>query len=156
MADANFTCESKTCSKCEQQKPLHQFGSSLAYKDGRRGQCNECRSKLSSAYSKAHPQKRAKQSIESMRRYKLATKYGITPDDYQRMLDSQNGLCAICKTDQAGGRWGRFHVDHCHTTGAVRGLLCHACNVTLGRVGDNLAGVKRFSNYLVFHEGCTI
>lgn len=138
----------KTCSACKQALPIELFGVASSYADGRRGQCNPCRSRHQSTYVKTHPQKRHKQSIESVRKSKLKTKYGMTPDGYQALLASQGGLCAICKTSEPGGRWGCMHVDHCHTTGVIRGLLCHNCNVALGRVGDNMQGVMRFVNYL--------
>lgn len=62
-------------------------------------------------------------------------RYGLTPDDYQRLLDSQAGGCAIC-----GGmdERRRLNVDHDHATGEVRGLLCSGCNgARLGRLGDS-------------------
>ena len=66
-------------------------------------------------------------------------KYGITYEDYLRMLEEQGGVCAICGTDKPGGR-GKFHIDHDHsccptekTCGkCVRGLLCARCNTKLG------------------------
>jgi hypothetical protein len=60
--------------------------------------------------------------------------YGITIADYDRMFDEQNGLCAVCGSDKALGRGRRFHVDHDHITGKVRGLLCHLCNTAIGRI----------------------
>ena len=65
-------------------------------------------------------------------------KYGITYDDYDRVLAEQNECCAICKSSKPKGR-GRFHIDHDHTCcpgqktcgKCVRGLLCHNCNVKL-------------------------
>jgi len=72
--------------------------------------------------------------------YHLKMKYGITVDDYESLLSSQGGVCAICGKAQPGkqrkgsspGRVRRFHVDHDHDTGRVRGLLCLRCNSCLG------------------------
>ncbi len=58
--------------------------------------------------------------------------FGITENDYTSMLESQNGQCAICD-GPPDGRWKRLAVDHCHTSGEVRGLLCMVCNTMLGR-----------------------
>lgn len=63
-------------------------------------------------------------------RYKCALKkFGLTIEKYDKMLHDQNGVCAICSCAPNGTR---LAVDHCHSTGAVRGLLCHTCNRHLG------------------------
>lgn len=69
----------------------------------------------------------------SMRERAYKRLYGITVADYDRMLANQGGGCGICQTTESKGR-GRFHVDHDHKTGKVRGILCHSCNTALGRV----------------------
>lgn len=73
-----------------------------------------------------------------VREYHLLKKYGITEVDYQQMLKKQGGKCAICQTTEPKGRChNRFHVDHCHETGVVRGLLCSRCNMGIGSFGDS-------------------
>lgn len=75
----------------------------------------------------------------------LVKTYGITLDDYNRRLESQDGRCAICR------RLPRKYVlcvDHDHKTGRIRGLLCIRCNRHLGAVGDNLERVMKFVEYL--------
>ena len=71
--------------------------------------------------------------IERNRAYQKL--YGITTVEYDVMLLKHSGVCAICKTTEStkGGKRQYFAVDHCHTTGKVRGLLCLACNHLLGR-----------------------
>lgn len=66
---------------------------------------------------------------DSMKRH-----YGITPDIYDAMEDAQGGVCAIC-----GGtnRSKRLAIDHCHSTGRIRGLLCAACNAGIGMFQDD-------------------
>lgn len=68
--------------------------------------------------------------LERDRQYKK--KYGISLKDYNNLLKEQNGVCYICNTDKAGPRTTHFCVDHCHTSGKVRGLLCVKCNASLG------------------------
>ena len=60
-------------------------------------------------------------------------KFGLTGDEYDRMVHAQGGVCKICKRPP-GTKWNRLAVDHCHTTGHVRSLLCMTCNTTLGRL----------------------
>lgn len=67
------------------------------------------------------------------RKYALKKLYGITPDQFDEMLREQEGKCALCKEPFAETP----HVDHCHTTGKVRGLLHTKCNTGIGMFGDN-------------------
>lgn len=60
------------------------------------------------------------------RRWNLSTRYGITPEQVDAMRSAQSGVCGICVLPMK-----RECIDHCHTTGKVRGLLCHRCNITL-------------------------
>ena len=137
----------KTCSACDQSLPIDRFGKAPAYRDGHCGQCKSCRSKRNAAYVKANPSKRAKTDPAITRRAKLKSKYGISPEEFEQMSLSQNGCCAICGGGP-NGRWPTLVVDHCHETNQVRGLLCHLCNVNLGRVGDSLVGLMRYVDYL--------
>jgi hypothetical protein len=81
------------------------------------------------------------------RRGKLRKQYGITPEQYDDMLQAQGHRCAICRTDAPGGR-GFWHVDHCHGTGRVRGILCHGCNTGLGNFRDNPVSLAYAIEYL--------
>lgn len=76
-------------------------------------------------------------------------KYGITGADYARMFADQNGRCAVCDSVETGDkRGGRFHVDHCHESGRIRGLLCSQCNLGLGKFKDSADLLERASLYL--------
>lgn len=68
------------------------------------------------------------------REYALSTNYGITLEQYDRMLEAQNHLCAVCGRPPNGTP---LHVDHDHQTGVVRGLLCYQCNTVLGLIDDD-------------------
>lgn len=76
-------------------------------------------------------------------------RYGMTTDDYARMLDAQGGGCAICANPP---RDRRLAIDHCHTTGKVRGLLCGPCNVSLGQFGDSPRTLLEAAKYLLKHQ----
>ena len=67
--------------------------------------------------------------------------YGINSDEYYRMLDEQEGKCAICKSDHPNSSRvgsGKLFIDHCHDTGKVRGLLCSKCNHAIGLLNDDV------------------
>lgn len=74
-------------------------------------------------------------------------KYGITPEDKQALFDRQGGECAICRNPLKTGRTG-MHIDHDHQTGAIRGLLCHLCNVMLGHFIDDPVLLEEAIGYL--------
>jgi hypothetical protein len=84
--------------------------------------------------------RRQKRSAEFKKRY------GITHDEYDQMLLEHGGVCALCSRECPTGR--RLAVDHDHTTGRIRGLLCVPCNRALAQFGDNLMGAERLVNYL--------
>ncbi len=71
--------------------------------------------------------------------------FGITPEQYDYLLDVQRGRCAIC--ERVPGKV-RLAVDHCHTTGFVRGLLCSSCNRAIAVFRDNAGNMERAAGYL--------
>jgi hypothetical protein len=81
------------------------------------------------------------------RKSELKSKYGLSQEQYDAMLVTQGGQCALCRADAPGGK-GSWHVDHCHTTGRVRGLLCHHCNLGLGNFRDNPVVLAAAIEYL--------
>src|ERR1700722_3335227 len=85
---------------------------------------------------------RANQS--KFRNEKLKHRYGITLKQYEAMLEAQEGLCAICKIKASRV----LHVDHCHKTNVVRGLLCNGCNRVLGFCSDNPKILRESFSYL--------
>lgn len=79
----------------------------------------------------------------------LKSKYGITIDDYERMFESQNGVCLICGKPPTGNTTTKMlAVDHCHKTGLVRGLLCHKHNSAIGLLDDDIELVRAALRYL--------
>ncbi len=88
------------------------------------------------------------------RDYNLQYRYGITLEEYNTMLEEQNGECAVCGTDDPKGRQsGRgkvkgFYVDHNHETGEIRGLLCNNCNRSIGLFNDDPSILEKAVLYL--------
>ena len=129
----------KRCRECGKVKSIDDFYNRSASPDGKQGYCKPCQNVRKKRYDEKNPS----------RHYatRLKAKYGITIEDYEQMLAEQGG-CAICGAAEPFGRSNRyFHVDHCHTTGRVRGVLCANCNTALGLLGDDpqrLAAAVRY------------
>lgn len=90
---------------------------------------------------------------ETHRIYHYKTKYKMSVDEYNSMLETQNNVCAVCQKPETtkGHRTGllrNLSIDHCHTTGKIRGLLCTNCNHVLGKFNDDEELFKRAINYL--------
>jgi hypothetical protein len=92
--------------------------------------------------------------LELKRDSLLRTRYGISRSEYHAMLEAQGGGCGICGTKEPGNGKGDkyFDVDHCHTTGKVRALLCRNCNVTVGVIEKKSALIKLIHEYLKRHQ----
>jgi hypothetical protein len=106
------------------------------------------------AWSRANPDKIKAAGLrhhakhpDARRIGKLKARYGITPEQYAALLEAQGGVCAGC--DQPPGDKPLF-VDHNHTTGAVRGLLCHGCNASLGLLGEDVERIASLLRYIWF------
>lgn len=74
--------------------------------------------------------------------------YGIGVRDYDEMFEKQGRRCAVCEVTVPGGPGRRFAIDHSHTTGRVRGLLCYMCNTGLGKFKDDSSLLRRAAAYL--------
>lgn len=154
MADQAIT---KICTHCKNDLPISSFGIAKGYRGGRRTQCNKCRTDLgrgrwrTDQFRERRAARRAEnihEARKSDRERKRKQNYGLSADDIARLLEQQGGGCALCKTKKPGGRYDVFCVDHCHETGRVRGLLCNRCNVALGALGDNVAGLAAALAYV--------
>jgi hypothetical protein len=91
-----------------------------------------------------HPEK----VKEQKRRGHLKNTFNITIDDYNKIFADQNGYCAICRLHQSNFT-KRLAVDHCHTTGKVRGLLCSKCNTAIGSLNDDIDILENAKQYLI-------
>lgn len=84
--------------------------------------------------------------------YDLKRSYGIGIEQYDAMLSIQNEACAICRKPEhvfdKNGKLRKLAVDHCHTTGLVRGLLCTNCNKALGHFKDDVNLLNSAIKYL--------
>ncbi|MCC7389392.1 MAG: endonuclease VII domain-containing protein [Phycisphaerales bacterium] len=92
------------------------------------------------------------QKKKARRRDRLRAKYRITPEQYEAWAILQDGRCAICRQlPPVTPQRTVLVVDHCHTTGKPRGLLCYRCNASLGMVGESLNVLRNMVRYLEVH-----
>jgi hypothetical protein len=142
----------KTCFRCKQRKDTTEFYSAKRPKDGLTCYCKLCCNERASEYRINHPAKvkenrqRWKQEHPDYgRKAHLRKVHGITVEQYNRMLQDQHGCCKICNHPTTS----TLVVDHCHTTGNIRGLLCDDCNLGLGKFRDNVDYLQSAVQYLV-------
>lgn len=120
------------CGRCSSYKPVAEFSKSIHRSNGLTSICKTCAAK------------RWKDNYDPVedRFRSIKYKYGLTEDDYKQLLVIQVHKCAICRSPD------KLHVDHCHRTGKVRGLLCFRCNSTLGKVEESKELLNSLINYL--------
>lgn len=137
--------EFKKCAMCKLLHPVSEFSPDVRMKSGLNSYCHDCR-RLNARRRRASDPEHARaisraaskrrRTPERSRASQLKFRYGLSVEDYTALLESQNSCCAVCSTPQPGGM-GSWHVDHCHDTGRIRGLLCSTCNVGIGMFKDS-------------------
>ena len=144
----------KQCTKCLQWKDESEFSKRTASPDGLYPQCKAC-VKAGNKERKERAEKmailEAAKGADARKDFMLMKHYGITLDDYNRMCEEQNYCCAICGRSQQDFQRA-LAVDHDHTSGLVRGLLCPDCNRGLGGFLDNEDIVRKALQYLEHHN----
>ena len=141
----------KMCTTCKVVKPPEDFYDGYKSKNQRystnkrypHSRCKECDHVKNKAYIKIN---RAKVTKQQMVRHR-EREYGVTEEQYNNMILSQNNLCAICS--QPSTR--TLNVDHDHETGKVRALLCINCNLGIGNFQDSLVYLQNAVDYLNHH-----
>lgn len=119
----------KTCPACKSTKPFKEFYKDKSQPKGIDTYCKAC--STTKRNSKKHNLK----------------KFGISIEEYNQMFNEQEGKCAICDKHQSE-EYRALNVDHNHTTGQIRGLLCNNCNTGLGRFFDNVDSLQKAIHYL--------
>jgi hypothetical protein len=132
------------CWKCESVLPIERFP---VRGSGRRHVCDTCWAAIRAERDeerriKRNEWKRANETPEQRKKWNLKKLYGITMEQYEAMLTGQHGRCAICGSTES------LVVDHCHESGAVRGILCVRCNSGLGQFLDNIEALRAAALYL--------
>ena len=137
--------EARACSSCNETKSAEAFTRRRTHRPGKLvSECTPCKVNRNRSYRI----KNRERVLEIERKSKFKQQYGISLEDYVRMLETQNGGCAICAATKPSNRTTYFAVDHCHATGVVRGLLCTKCNRGLGLFNDDTDRMERAVKYL--------
>lgn len=145
------------CIGCRQEKPLTEF---YPTKQGKRGHYSRCRTCWAQAgrewrqrnreaakrYRADYRRTHRKELAHTTRRSDLKTRYGITPERYDELFQIQGGKCHLCGDPPESNR--RPCVDHAHSTGVVRALLCDRCNAGLGAFRDNPELMRRAAAFV--------
>lgn len=135
------------CNTCRQSKPRDEMRADS--RGGRPTRCKSCGNASVRAWHAANPG----QHTKFKRKYILRTKYGMTIEAHTAMLQLQFYKCAACGDKLTPeGKMKDPVVDHDHATGAVRGILCRQCNLTLGRAKDDVGRLEKLIAYLRRHS----
>lgn len=132
----------KTCCDCIESKPLDEFHKNARGRDGYSSRCKLCNGVASRRWAIDHPE-----AMTISRRKKTLKAYGLTPESYQTLYDSQDGQCPICQEALIVA-----NIDHNHITNETRGILCPKCNRGLGMFGDDADTLRRAAVYLDLYE----
>ena len=130
----------KLCKRCLTEKSKSEFYKDSAKKDKLTTYCKICCKSLESTYHKKNPVKKA-----NRKRKDMISKSGlpITMDEYNHMLHTQGNKCGICDLEMKTP-----YIDHNHTTGVIRMLLCNNCNTLLGMAKEDHHILKNAIEYL--------
>lgn len=154
------TAKNRTCKVCGEYQDISNFQPQGL-------QCRTCRSEKQRAYWASLPEDvkvQRRKNGEYQRRYRelnkekvqedsrkrhLKRKFNLTVEEYDTMLEAQDGNCAICRKECETGY--ALAVDHNHANGRVRALLCKNCNTAIGLFKENTAVLQAAIDYLNFH-----
>lgn len=134
---------SKTCHLCKESKLFTDFNKSSKSKDGLQHYCRACSNKNRKEWDLADP--------ERTRGKYLRETYGIKLSDYDAMLEAQGHKCAICGQDETRFK-KKLVIDHDHSTGEVRQLLCNMCNHGIGNFKDDIDLMANAIKYILKHS----
>jgi hypothetical protein len=146
-------CTVKRCAKCGEVKDAGGFYKESRVADGLTARCKACmKSDATTSYqarqSEISERNKATYCPIRERDKKLRSTYGISLEVYEHTLAQQGYVCSICGRSDPQHNSGNFVVDHNHSTGNVRGLLCSPCNLMLGQARDDQAILANAINYL--------
>ncbi|MFD7460003.1 MULTISPECIES: endonuclease VII domain-containing protein [unclassified Streptomyces] len=141
----------KGCTGCGRCLPPPAFARDRNRSDGLQVRCRECVAQYGAAHYRRRRQAMGSDGLSTRCKTCRAVQgrqghpkrpYGITEAERDASIDSQGGICCMCLSAPAA------HVDHCHETGRVRGVLCFSCNAALGQFKDRPDAIRRAAAYV--------
>jgi len=138
--------DSKACNKCSIVKPIDDYHVKKIGKKGQKlyqGICKKCLNayNLKKYHNENEEQRERRKLLNSYSHMKR--KYGLTPDDFSAMILKQNNQCKICDCEMDDPQ-----IDHNHSTGKIRGLLCKPCNMSLGLLKEDTNSLRNMISYI--------
>lgn len=162
--------DTQMCRQCKREMRFEQFATAQSTRTGFQNVCRQCISDNNKRYNSTVQNVRREKCKayyeankefcknisrewrrENPRKHRdaiLKALYGLTLDKYEEMLASQEGLCAICRRPESQANRKNLNVDHNHSTGEVRGLLCSLCNRAIGYFQDDISILMSAVSYL--------
>ena len=150
----DISTETKLCRTCGERKEFSKFKKApiSKYVDGYLNLCKEC-------YNVIQKERRSKEPYKEREKYyrkkqHLKEKFNLSIEDFEILKEKQNNTCAICgeKNNRfLSGIRSELCVDHNHSTGEIRELLCHYCNTGLGKFKDSKILLEKALKYLDKH-----
>lgn len=148
---------SKTCIECKNDLPYESFYpkrtriSKISAAANYGSRCKSCESNRSKQRVKSETDDERRIRLETQRKWWFRSRYGITVEEFDQMVDIQGGKCACCQREPQGkGAAAVLNVDHDHVTGRVRGLLCNPCNQAMGLMKDNPSMIRQLLRYAYY------
>jgi hypothetical protein len=136
-----MTVIDKVCKTCKTTQPLENYQKDSTKKDGLRPYCKICTSN----------RRKELLSKETIRQRNLEKNFGKgVLEIYDKLFHEQQGKCAICDSTE-NGRYKHLSIDHDHSNGKIRGLLCNNCNRGLGLLKDNPEVLRKAADYVETH-----
>lgn len=144
----------KTCTKCKEEKSIEQFPPNKKTLDKRGSWCKGCVAPLGKEDYKKNKvdrdlktKKWQKENRHKLKGYRLKKQFNMSNSDFDTLLKAQDHKCLICNAHESQIDTVMC-IDHCHSTGKIRGLLCRSCNLAIGLLKDNIPALKRAIDYL--------
>ena len=144
----------KWCFNCQRVKNVEDFFRHKHAVGGLQGVCKVCSLERRREWNTKNRERVRFHNVKA----KLRRKFGLEIDVYESLCKKQNNLCAICERPEESFQNGHVKslaVDHNHTTGKIRGLLCNNCNRAIGLLGDSIPILEKAISYLKQHDNST-
>ena len=134
----------KICKRCKIEKEDSFFNKERKGSEKLQSYCKQCMTEYNRERTKNNP------GIGTDRHYRRV--FGISLEDVKQLLKKQDSKCLLCNKQlsllKGRGFLNIAHVDHCHKTGKIRGILCGSCNTSLGKLGDSIEAIEKVLKYL--------